>query len=116
MEEIVRQKFPTLPAGYRERLLTAYVTKFRTAVVEGLRQLRDQFTRGRCECLAPFETNKQILASAQELHEQATNVAAALDHIAGTPVTDPEQTADGSPKSAHLAPVLTAVELGSPDK
>ena len=105
MEEIVRQKFPSLPAGYSERLLTGYVTKFKTAVLESLRQLRDQFSHGRSACLIPFETNKQILASAQELHERATSVAAALDQIAGSPVADAPQTAAGSPEPAHLAQV-----------
>jgi len=105
MEEAVRQKFPSLPTSYSERLLAAYVTKFRTAVLEGLRQLRDQFVRGRNDCFAPFETNKQILASAQNLHEQATSVAAALDQIAGSPAAEPEKTADGSPESADLAQV-----------
>jgi energy-coupling factor transporter ATP-binding protein EcfA2 len=111
MEEIVRQKFPALPASYCERLLTAYVTKFQTAVQEGLRQLRDQFARDRSDCLIPFETNKQILASAQELHEQATSVACALDQIAGAFNTDPEPAADGPPESAHLAPVSPAPTL-----
>jgi hypothetical protein len=105
IDEIVRQKFPALPASHTERLLAAYATKFRTAVEEGLRQLRDQFACGRSECLAPFETNKQILASAQELHERATSVAAALEQIAGSLATDSEQAPDGSPESADLAQV-----------
>jgi energy-coupling factor transporter ATP-binding protein EcfA2 len=105
IEEIVRQKFPALPTGYRERLLTDYITKFRTAVREGLRQLREQFVSSRTDCLAPFETNKQILASAQELHEQATSVAAALEHIARGPTADGEPAADSPPEPAHLAEV-----------
>jgi hypothetical protein len=99
-----------LPASYGERLLTGYVAKFRTAVVEGLRQLRDQFAASRGDYLAPFETNKQILVSAQELHEQANIVAAALDEIAGSPDIECEklvdqQSAEDPPKSVDLAHV-----------
>lgn len=103
IEEIVRQKFPSLPASHGERLLAGYVTKFRTAVVEGLRQLRDQFAARRGDCLAPFETNKQILASAQELHEQANVVAAELDEIAGSPVVDGEPPVNREPAGQEPA-------------
>jgi energy-coupling factor transporter ATP-binding protein EcfA2 len=105
MEEIVRQKLPSLPVSYSERLMADYVAKFRAAVSESLRELRDHFGCGHSGCLVPFEVNKQILASAQELHEQATSVAAALDHIAGLPATAPEPAADGSPEPVHLAQV-----------
>ena len=107
LDEIVRQKIPALPTSFSERLLTAYIAKFRTGVLEGLRQLRDQFARGRSESLAPFETNKQILASAQHLHEQATSVAGALDHLAGVAAVEPKEAGDGSPETARLAEVLT---------
>ena len=103
IEEIVRQKFPSLPASHGERLLAGYITKFRTAVVEGLRQLRDQFAARRGDCLAPFETNKQILASAQELHEQANVVAAELDEIAGSPVVDGEPPVNREPAGQEPA-------------
>jgi energy-coupling factor transporter ATP-binding protein EcfA2 len=105
MEEIVRQKLPSLPVSYSERLMADYVAKFRAAVSESLRELRDHFGCGHSGCLVPFEVNKQILASAQELHEQATSVAAALDHIAGLPATAPEPAADGSPEPVQLAQV-----------
>jgi hypothetical protein len=94
-----------LPASYSGRLLAAYVAKFRAAVLESLRQLREQFVRARTDCLEPFETNKRILASAQELHERATSVAAALDQIAGSPAGDPKRADDGAAESADLAQV-----------
>jgi len=103
MEEIVRQKFPSLPVAHSERLMADYVAKFRTAVLESLRELRDHIDRDRSGCFVPFEVNKQILASAQELHERATSVAAALDQIAGIPVSAADPAADGSPESVPLA-------------
>jgi GTPase SAR1 family protein len=74
----VHAKFPELPAKFSERLATGYVAKFRTVIIERLRQQRDQFAMALAERQGPHDTIGAILAAMKELDEQSSKSVAEI--------------------------------------
>ena len=72
IDDAVRERFPSQPGKFAERLLTGYVTKFRDEVVNSLREQRAQLELQRAERQAPFDANTQVLAAMHALNEQAS--------------------------------------------
>jgi hypothetical protein len=75
---VVKEKFPELPAKFSERLGAAYVAKFRSVILERLRQQKDQFTMALAERQGPHDTIGAILAAMKELDEQSSKSVAEI--------------------------------------
>lgn len=82
IDTVTKEKFATLPGKYSEELLAAYIAKFRTDLLDSLRQHREQLAKDRAARKAPFESNAAALAALDELSQQATKVAADIRELA----------------------------------
>jgi hypothetical protein len=78
LEGAVHQKFPVLPAQYSESLVSAYATKFRSAILEQLRGQRDEFEKEHAARRAPHDTITAILAAMKELDDQSSKAVAEI--------------------------------------
>lgn len=82
IDTVAKEKFATLPGKYSEELLNAYIAKFRTDLLENLRQHREQLTRERAARKAPYESNAAALAALDELSQQTAKVAGDIRELA----------------------------------
>ncbi|MDQ3623488.1 MAG: dynamin family protein [Verrucomicrobiota bacterium] len=82
IDAAVIERFPSFPAKFADTLLTGYVTKFRTDVLNRLRQQREELLEQRADRQEPFDANASVLASMQELNDLATEIAGDLNTLA----------------------------------
>lgn len=82
IDKTVADKFPAAPASYSETLLNDYVARFRSEVLTGLRQLREQLVKRRSDRQTPFEINAKILAALGDLDAKAIAVGSELSILA----------------------------------
>lgn len=82
IDETVTPRFATLPSKYAGSLLGGYVLKYRTSVLSGLRERREQLVSEREARQAPYDANAQLLGSLLELNEQTNFVARELESLA----------------------------------
>ena len=108
IDEVVKEKFPSLPGQFAEALLTGYVEKFRNDLLESLRETREQLGSERDAREVPFKANEQVLAAIESLNEHATRVLADLGAMAqketalpGSPQGDDDQA---QPEAELAAP------------
>jgi hypothetical protein len=96
IDNSIKEKLPILPAKYSESLATAYVTKFRSVILEKLRQQRDQFATDYAQRQAPFETIAAIQASMKDLAEQSSKAVADIILMAQQETGMPLEAAGGN--------------------
>jgi hypothetical protein len=78
INETVETRFPTLPQKFAQTLLERYVTRFIEELLSGLRDKRKALLEERACLQEPFEANRRLLLSQEELHQTASLVNAAL--------------------------------------
>ena len=113
VRESVQEKFPALPAKFSERLLANYVTNFRDATLDGLRELRRLLSEEREGLQPPFESHSRILISFATLQEQVARTTDDLNLLAlremGLPASvDPNQAI----VEAHHEPAVAVPVAG----
>jgi hypothetical protein len=116
IDTVAKEKFTTLPGKYSGSLLATYTAKFRSDLLDSLRQHREQLSSERAARQAPFEANARTIASLEKLEEQATKVAAEIRELAkkenALPLGDePEETAEPLSADFGNAPAPEAPAL-----
>ncbi len=102
IDDAIRNKIPSLPAKYSERLLQDYVECFRQELLEALRRQRQHLVRERADRQIPYNVNTQIMKVLESLYADSQAVATALKPMA---VPDADESAWPS------APAVAAVEV-----
>lgn len=82
VSEAVQARFPALPEKFAGEIINKYVAKFLDELLRGLREMREGLLQERTRLQTPFEANRRVLESQQELHEIATAVSETLYQLA----------------------------------
>ncbi len=115
-ETAIRERFPSRPVAFSEKIADAYVAAAVENIGSSLRSLRATLTSQRDARQAPFDVQAAILGAANDLHEQAARVAkdvellAEKDQAASTPPPIPAECAQHDATfSAGLLPSPAAM-------
>ncbi len=119
-ETAIRERFPSRPVAFSEKIADAYVAAAVENIGSSLRSLRATLASQRDARQAPFDVQAAILGAADDLHQQAGRVAkdvellAEKDQAASTPPPIPAECAPRDaasdagllPSPAALLPLL----------
>jgi hypothetical protein len=96
IDSTVKEKFPALPTKFSALLAGSYAAKFRTTILESLRQQRDTFAADLAAAKAPHQAITDILAAMKALDDQSSKSVGEIILMAqqetGAPLVEGEQT------------------------
>jgi hypothetical protein len=119
-ETAIRERFPSKPVAFAEKIAETYVTSAVENIFSSLRALRAALTAQRDAKQAPFNIQAAILRAADELQQQAARVAQDVtllserENTALTPPPIPQDCADATDAGMIPSLALTMLPLLEP--